>query len=496
MLEELVENEKHPPAETAQAMLSFLQNDLPIGGTASEKRFLELFIPLCNRIFGKLLDSKDNFRHKEGGWFSAQTPWSRITAASASSTTARTAPGASPSNWLKIATQNRLPDPVLMLLGTAQKPNKLGVSAPNSSTASSSSSVLMEVMSKEGENRRVWFKFPFQGLPKSLQDEIIHILAFPMDHIPPHVTVSENVNRLLWHLLSIRPTHQTEVKRYQQQISIKKNAAGTPMTPHGGGMMHSFGSPLSPRQASPTGNTKRVDEEITPQIFLSMLEYYLVLLIRYPLFVPLPKQPMLNSRTSVGPRRGEPYGETVYMEVLSCSLRHFLPHGQAQQEGFTVPSSELFSRLIISMWIEQQTPQMETTARVVQMMCRRPGDHLSQQSQSQPVLDLEASFDLVHSKMNPPCSQVQKGLRKVLVHLICDPVLKNQVVQLQTSSTSGDSAGCLPAAMTALQQPMYNQIRTAFRHATLHSSGSPFYSTFSAWLIWLEPWNVGTFKMW
>ena len=178
MLEESIRNyEKVHPAEIALSMLSFLQSELPAGGTAAETRFLNVFVPLCECIFGPMVASSlDNCRHMDGGWLSTQIPWSRTmpsNVAAGSSPLSMSSPRnplghpsvsklhLSTSNTT-ISTQSLDSDPVVKLLGTAGKASSNREPLPMT---------LIEAISKESQNRpSATFPLPFHSLPQALQD--------------------------------------------------------------------------------------------------------------------------------------------------------------------------------------------------------------------------------------------------------------------------------------------------------------------------------------
>jgi hypothetical protein len=498
MLEEKIESEKHPPAETALAMLSFLQNELPAGGTAAEKRFIRLYGSLCDRIFGKILDPAEGYRHKDGGWFSCQSQWSRSTSVTAPPMYQSPQQGQQLAGRrsLSIKTQPLPEDPVVKLLGTAGKPNTNNNNNNNNNTGEQDTDLpptLIEAISKESENRpALCYKFPFLGLPKSTQDIWLAVLEKALGgNAEQKAFCTENYTRLFASLLRKNPLEQTDLQRYRQE-TMNKNKQRTTfhLSPRG------FNPPISPRQPSPVKDKTKTEEDNSPYILLSMLEYYIFLLVRYPLAAPIPKQPV--PRTSSVHTRSvkEPYGDTVYFDIFKRTMRHFLPYKseegrhiafhQGSHQGPGSRQSELFLRVIIALWIEVST-QIEPTQKVLQIIQERKtraGDT------NPPAYDLGSSFDLVQAKFDPPKAKVQKCLRQLIIRVVTDPSL----METMTKGNLTNIDWCLGPTMTALQQPFYNQVRTAFRHASIHVLASPFFSTFNAWLIWLEPWNTTTCK--
>ena len=62
-LEEALASPTYPPAEASLALLAFLRDELPLGGTAAEARLIRLFPLLVSRIVGGL-NAADGHRHE------------------------------------------------------------------------------------------------------------------------------------------------------------------------------------------------------------------------------------------------------------------------------------------------------------------------------------------------------------------------------------------------------------------------------------------------
>ena len=463
MLEEFVAKEKHPPAETALAMLSFLQ-ELPAGGTAAEKRFISLYGPLCDRIFGKILGEKEEYRHKDGGWFSAQHAWPRTTSsgvAPVSSSRHQPLGQTGRLSSLSMHTKQLQEDPVVRLLGSVGKTKQGELPPPT----------LIEAISRESENRpEVYYKFPFFGLPKQTQELWLASLEPALGGQPTRVDPTENSLRLFRNLLRQGPQEQAELQLYRQKTLHKhhEQLPGIRLSPRG------FHSP-SPRKLSPSKETAGGDA--SPVVMFSMLEYYHFLFLRYPLAAPAPKT--LVQRRSP---RAEHYGDKIYLDIYKCTLRRFLPYEPEEGRHIafdqTSRQSELFLRVIIALWIETQCV-MDQTNKVVEAIQERK----RYSGVTEPlVFDLSSTYELVQTRYDPPVSQVQRCLRLLIVRVVVDPALSKAI--------DNRRGWCLGPAMTALQQPFYNQVRATFRHASIHASSSPFFAAFSCWLIWLEPWNA------
>lgn len=496
MLEEAVRNEKSQPAETALSMLSFLQSEMPAGGTASESRFFGLFGPLCERIFGPVLGPEDGFRHKDGGWLSAQQQWTRPPSTLVSSP--RSPLGQQIASKASLSRSNTMSldsDPVVKLLGTAGKPNNR---EPLPLT-------LVEAISKESENRpSVGFAFKFHALPKHMQDAWLVLVEASMGGSITDDACSENNFRLLGSLLRKRPEEQNQLRLFKQRSAQKQQEhlrQPLQLSPRG------FNSPtavVTPMKGLPSPNKANEQAEATPNVMLSMLEYYLVLFLRFPVAAPDRKVSSVSSIPGVNVHRiatptnagmpmrvpRETFGEIIYYHIFRRCMRHFLPY--EPEDGRSIAftdeyrESELFLRMIIALWLESPTRLTPTTKVVQTILERRQRSGLDDTALAS-TLDLNSSYDLVQqaSKYDPPPAQVCKCLRTLIIHAVLDPALTQNCLDHANAEK-----WCLSTCVTVLQQPFYNYVRTSFRYASIHSSDSPFYGALNSWLIWLEPWNV------
>ena len=234
---------------------------------------------------------------------------------------------------------------------------------------------------------------------------------------------------------------------------------------------------------------KTDQQENSPNLILSMLEYYIFLFIRYPMAAPvIPRQSQSQAHFGSYPlantvqRRPEtPYGERIYATLFHRYLRHFLPHGRPSQTvGAFSPEnkeSEFFLRAVVAFWLETHARPVSTfkAHQGVVGLLNRNGSTLSQSA------DLNMSYDLTIGKFEPPPSIAQVCLRRLVTHVVADSI----ILDGQSSQV-----WCLSPAMTILQQGFYNYIRSTFRNASIHQQSSVFYTALNAWLIWLEPWNV------
>jgi hypothetical protein len=568
MLEEAIRNyEKVHPADIALSMLSFLQSELPAGGTAAETRFLNLFVPLCECIFGPIVITTDNnFRHKDCGWMSTQNSWTRTipsTIGPAAATTTSPSPRNSighPSSISKvhlpgsaISTNNSLDsDPVVRLLGAAGKPTTNRELLPTT---------LIEAISKESENRpSVTFPFLFLALPQPLQDAWLALIkqqtsammmmgnrsALSSMTEDDSLSCTKNDIRLIGQLLRKSLDQQQQLQLYASRSRFQNNKQVQPdylreqsqhplkqqqqYMSHGAyNIPSSMASPLQNTSiggtTSPKSTTKEAFPE-SPNVLLSMLEYYLFLFLRFPLSSPervitgsttssIPGVHLHRVQSNTGPSSSarisrESFGEAIYYHIFRRCMRHFLPYETEDNRRSIALSgniqsneSELYLRLMIAFWLESRS-RLTPTAIVVQSMLERrrhrngfTNDDVPSSTTS--LLDLNTSYDLTQTagKYDPLPTQVHKCLRTLIIHAILDPVVDRNNLDYSTRGTfaTTNEKWCMSSCMTILQQPVYNYIRTTFRFAPIHSSSeSSFYGALNIWLIWLEPWNVSQSK--
>lgn len=320
---------------------------------------------------------------------------------------------------------------------------------------------------------------------------------------------------------------------------------------------------LSPTHAS-ASHTAELN--VGANVSLSMLEYYLFTFVRFPLAMPNQSAQQAHESQQGGrssKRQGEavtgqkshqpqqhaqnfsnfsgasgiyqtkstslPYGEALYLHIFKGYLRHYLPHQNARRPflGFTdlERDSELFLRIVIEFWLEGSNVAT-TTAMATQRVQHQRLRH-QQQPGMDSVWDLDVSYDAAQSgwgsQYDSPPTQVQRGIRHLVSHLVSDPGIAQAVTggrfgrsasssrhrstlassepsvstaaaQAGRVSPSGTTGGAhswpLSPAITASQQPFYNYIRSAFRSGAVHISNSVFFTALKAWLVWLEPWNV------
>jgi hypothetical protein len=482
MLEEALRNEKSNPAEIALAMSSFLDSELSGGGPAAEARFLHLYETLCERIFGLILGAENGYRHKDGGWFSVQHPWTRPPSA------VQQSPHSQRSNArdLKSTEASLDSDPVVKLLGTNPKlANRDWVSA-----------TLLEAVSKLYESRpSIGFAFKFHALPQQLQDTCTALIEESMGGPQFKRECYVNDVRLLVGLLRKLPTDQRELRSYKQRQAQKKEGARQPLHISPRSLPSATPMKASPGQATIVPPDQ---SETEPNAMLTVLEHYLFLFLRFPVKGPDRKITAVSSIPGVhihriptpssaggqlqGPLIRDPYGEAVYFHLFRQYLRYFLPYEPEEKRSITITGdyyeSELFLRIVISMWLDSRAPLTPTDTVVQKILARR-----------QAVFDLSSSYDLAElskgSYESPP-ALVHRCLRELIIHAVLDPALHRHTHNPMVAKQSWSPTSC----MSILQYPVYNYIRTSMRYASVHSPDSAFYAALNLWLIWCEPWNV------
>eukprot|EP00429_Kryptoperidinium_foliaceum_P019758 CAMPEP_0176035338 /NCGR_PEP_ID=MMETSP0120_2-20121206/17476_1 /TAXON_ID=160619 /ORGANISM="Kryptoperidinium foliaceum, Strain CCMP 1326" /LENGTH=806 /DNA_ID=CAMNT_0017368685 /DNA_START=106 /DNA_END=2527 /DNA_ORIENTATION=+ len=476
MLEEALSSTTHSPAEAALTFISFLEVELAAGGAAAESRFFKLFSLLCDRVFGEI-SKEEAFRHKIGGWLARHVRWERPNVAMAQSKATHIIdPHRSTPNSSSVKS-----DPVVKLLGASAATASLPANQQRPLT-------LIEAFAKEAEHRpNVRYPFPFQAFPKSTQDAWLALIDAALSGTPPSEKfISENSRRLLGSLFRVKPLEQINLRYHQQQKAQERDSRRPlQLSP----MQFQSRQPLSPAAVQATSPSKQ-EAEAPPMISLSMLEYYLVVFIRYPLAPPPSQSPPVTKTVRSGvpvpsSRRAEPYGDTVYYQLFQEYTDYYVPNTipQGQSNGFAPLQrpSELFLRTVVELWLEGQNSLMPTDKAVKAIQERQP----------QCSTDLNASFDLVRTKYEPPPPQITRCLHRVIARAVSDGALLDMARDMHAGFKGAQpEVLCLTPAMTILQQPFFNYIRCTFRHASIHTKQSPFYSALEDWLVWLEPWNT------
>lgn len=456
MLEETLTSPNHPPAEVAQMLMNYVNVELAAGGASAEARFFQLFSLLCKRVFGEI--SPKNQRHLIGGWLSRSLKWDRPRVVAQKSL------GGGQRNFTQ--TTSIQSDPVVKLLG---------VGAKSATSKDKGPLTLIEAFAKEAEHRpNVRYQFPFEGLPKHIQEEWLALIQIALGGGPTNNRQpSENSTRLMGSLFRVKLLDQKDLLRFQQG-KVQKRDQRRPL------QLNPIYSP-TPKSPAPgmMQSPTKDNSDATPDVLLSMLEYYLVMFIRYPLAAPELKN------NAYPTRRMEVYGESVYFELFQEYAKYYIPTRvpQGSFSGFIIPQrpSEIFVRTIIALWFEGQNQLAPTSESIKALQERR----------SATAFDLNASFDLVFTNYKPLSSQIIRCIHKVVNRVVSDGAIADLAKDLSQGYKGSDpDILCVSPTMAILQQPFYNHVRNVFRYASLHNSPNVFYSAFNDWLVWLEPWNT------
>lgn len=470
MLEEALRSPTFQPAEAAQSLQSFVRFELQDGGASAEKRFIGLFSLLCERLYGPRGNAKEGFRHQTGGWLSRQSRWDF--------------PRAQSNHHLHHQASPSLDmDPVVQLLAGIE-----------SLKSKEKLPTFLEAIAGKTEARRgVRIQYPFQALPRPTQALFLKIVQSVVDGSVVDESTRHNAHRLISTLFRVPPRDQLELRRI---VASKKEHVerGRPLSLSPGAQSPLFRSSNAPTKPS----TATVVE--TPQIMLSMLEYFLVSFIRYPLASPAPTIPAPQGHQNAysGVMRHPkvtPYGEMVYYHLFKCYLLHYLP-GIPQEKIFLgfpalAMENEVFLRILIEFWLcgNMEPVPVRKAAEAIMERRKKSGD-LSV------TVDLDSAFDLVQVKYEPQPLLVQRCIKNLVAHVLRDPNVTPAVMDCSNVASTRDFnhllplPWCLSPSMTVLQQPFYNYVLASFRHAPIHVAASPFNTALEAWLLWLEPWNV------
>jgi len=350
----------------------------------------------------------------------------------------------------------------------------------------------------------------------------------------------ENATRILYHLLLNGPNEQVELKNYftssgngnvlQQknlnQLSSPRAAFTTPMKQQ----QHQQQQMTTPRTTTTTTTTTTNNE---PNMELTMLEYYLLIFLRFPLANSeweIQLQDHLRRVRYGGSTIA--YGQRVYSHLMTSYMNYYLPHGVYRPDGSGTTTSfvdgggaappldrtaELFLRLVIELWVEGQVSPPTLTDGIQRyrngrsaFLSTSSSTSSSSSSSFNPTLrdSLELTQPLNKAYVSPP-SQIQIGVLNLVRHLVSDVTVRTMVKNAsmlcqcrQTQERDGgvvpgdddddDSAKiswCLPPAMSIVQPSIFNYIRLGLACGSIHDRRSIFHRALEAWLVWIEPWN-------
>mmetsp|Transcript_25191 Transcript_25191/g.39058 ORF Transcript_25191/g.39058 Transcript_25191/m.39058 type:complete len:1011 (+) Transcript_25191:177-3209(+) len=500
------------------------------------------------------------YQHADGGWLSLlNTP--KPTGASSTSTT---------SLHHSQKTQSLDNDPIVKLLRAPKQSSNNN----NDSYSQQQQPTLLNALSAESIHRpQIKFKFPLGGLSpffkELIQDwKICYLQEVEIQNSAASMAArggaggrggafgastaatttattiegmvgKENATKILYHLLLNGPNEQVELKTYFQsgggsgnnvlqqknmnQLSSPRAAFITPMKQQ----QQQMNTPRTTTTTNANNNE--------PNLELTMLEYYLLIFLRFPLAnqeweVQLQDQ-LRRMRYGAATTA---YGQRVYSHLMSSYMKYYLPHGvyhrpdggvgvgttQRFEGGAPLDrTAELFLRLVIEFWVEGQVSP-PTFAEGIQRYRNGRSAFLSTSSSSassssssslNPTLrdSLELTQPLKTTYVSPP-SQIQIGVLNLVRHLVSDVTVRNMVKTASMScqrrqtqeregrvptttddddATTAKISWCLPLAMTTIQPSIFNYIRLGLTSGSIHDRRSIFHRALEAWLVWVEPWN-------
>ena len=620
------------PHDAALALLSFLRDELPAGGTVAERRFVGLFPLIVDRVFGEWNadpypppppsssspsasspsttsspatsssgggTTTPDYRHGEGGWLgrrSAPAVQVRRRPSDGGASPSRSpAPSSAPSSY---ALEE---DPIVRLLRASPPASS---SSPDDDDDGRglrryAPPTLIDALDAESRRRPdARFGFPLAALsrvaPPTVEAWRACFLAgwSEMEErgVGGTTTVAastsagggfagkENAARMLELFLGQRDQpglreHFRRLHHLERQQAQPRRGGGfgggrwSPPPPahsfvvgggRGGRTPSKYSSPsqmmADPRTPSSHGTTARnnVDAPV-PRLELTMLEYYLLLFVRFP----LSNTTWTSAAGGGGATTPSPfYGRKVYRHLFSGYLNWYLPHGRdrggggggggrrpaaaaASSSGPATPGarpgasdtrppasvaffrdreSELFLRLVIELWIEGPNVA-PTTSDAVSRRRRVRSSSSSREGGTigDDLTTLRDSLELARPVSDvlvaAPPSEVMIGVLTLVRHLVSDVSVKEMVheasVALQRrqreerEGDDGDDGGrdglsgdgrdeipwALPPALTVAQPSAYNYIRLGLACGAIHDRSSMFHGALEAWLAWLEPWN-------
>ena len=611
-LEEALASPTYPPAEASLALLAFLRDELPLGGTAAEARLIRLFPLLVSRIVGGL-NAADGHRHEPGGWLGRRERWASAPSYGAGGRgggPARPGAGAPPRPGASRRDAVFAPYPPGMRSSPAGSIGRRGQgsSLASSSSASSSSSPsldrdpVVQLLSaspggrREAERERegrpgqptlidsvsdesvlrpgVRFSFDVRALPPRTQAALVSLLlegagagagaarqpqaqAQPQPQSMPQ-GVRPNAARLLRSAMRVPAPEQAELRfalqrQYQlaqQRRQQKQQGSPGPGPSPGGGVWLGAGPGAGSGAVTSAVLPLPSDPGARVAVSLSMLEYYLVHFVRFAAVGQ--GQPVAATAAAAAPARGMPstsasaaataatatpadpgrapnaqsssssygsgggagsgiqrhtysppgsygsgggsipYGEQVYMHLLSSYLKRYLSHsdpmepsggGSPTSQG--LPSSlapparsfpslsreaEFFLRLILELWLDGSNSAGEAAPTTSEALRRLPrvhhrggGEPMTPSSplpeMTGPDIGLDRSADLAdlgwdaRAQYAAPSLLVRRGLRALVKHVVSDPGLGNAVAggAAYTSQLSRGVAGALKRGKASLR---------------------------------------------
>jgi hypothetical protein len=514
------------------------------------------------------------YHHADGGWL-ALTNTPKPTGGTASSSLSST-PSSSPLR--QRATQSLDNDPIVKLL---RAPNTTQPSSNNNDSYAQppQQPTLLDALSAESIHRpQIKFKFPLGGLSILFTDLIqdwkrCYVQeaekanaatlaarggggggaggggargAFATTTTTSTTTNTtatiegmigkENATRILYHLLLNGPNEQVELKNYFQSGGSGGNVLQQQNLNQMSSPRAAFtATPIKQQQQqhpqqmnTPRTTTTAAVANSEPNIELTMLEYYLLIFLRFPLANQEWEIQLQDHLRRMGYGGSNiAYGQRVYSHLMTSYMNYYLPHGVHRPDGSSSNynvgttsvvecgasldrTAELFLRLVIELWIEGQVSP-PTLTDAIQRYRNGRSAFLSTSSSTlsssfNPTLrdSLELTQPLKTSNISPP-SQIQIGVLNLVRHLVSDVTVRTMVKNASTlcqyrqtqerdGGVSGDDdnakiSWCLPPAMSTIQPSIFNYIRLGLACGSIHDRRSIFHRALEAWLVWIEPWN-------
>jgi hypothetical protein len=403
------------PQDTALALLSFLRDELPAGGIGAERRFVNMLLPILDRVFGEwntkdvdFVDARsspssspsnisssptsktgvinkvvNDYRHAEGGWLGQH-------ASPAVARSSRVVGTTSPSSSLTSSTIMIENDPIVRLL----RAPALSVQDDGHGNNDGGSCYMPPTLIDAMTAICVRFGLPL-GAMTNVAPSLIDNWRVCFDEMDEKMggggaasisiasgTVrgtigKENATRIL--TLILAPNYsgskgqisndQLGLKRHFQLLRMEEHIKRGGQQRHGGGSGFGASPPSKPSPSSSSTQmnsrvalTQGTPEKIppSPSVDLTMLEYYLTIFIRFPLC-----NPTWSERSS----QTLAYGQRIYRHLLAGYFDYYLSHGQIynRQSSLLGIGIECFDRRDTSTFVD---PEVASHNRMSELFLR------------------------------------------------------------------------------------------------------------------------------
>ena len=491
-----------PPTEASLALLSFLRDELPVGGASAERRFVELFPSLMGRVCGALVAEESVVASTTAAASGSATPTNSHTGTVTTTKTYHHSPDA----WLSLPAPSQDHHPVLRLLCAPRCVSLDGTTITtnnNNNNGAARDPSLLDAIAVE--SRVLINDYPADCLEKELvelwrlcQNSVGHShtanghggtgsatfgksslgikSAMRMNNTP----ASKNTTRATALLEGKESTIQL-IQMLPPQPMLQPTMTttsihspkSTNMSPLFGKSFHG-GSPLtSPRGNSPSlsltqspssgASIKKKDEETKILLQLTMFQYYFFMFLRFPLMERRQHQPPPTTTTGnvnygrstvtiAPPNRGSLYGH-----LFHGYLRYYLPVPLSPNDDINInvnihskddttmhhPNSRLFLHLLIHFWLlHNSIPTTSTSLKYIRDSTLRDCLELSR-------LEGGRQFQTLPSK-------IQNGIMATVRHLMGDGNLKERVQRVSgmiQACQREERAGSAAAATTTTTSP-------------------------------------------